>query len=237
MKRTHHPGPIGTGLVMLAFVAAAILTGAPRGAAAASLAARIAQAEHNTNTVRTLVHHDTESISNTALKIDFTATGTEDETHNREMDNETVTVVGKLKNGKSKTIHYTADIIFLNGKTYYRISLEKNVWKSATGLTFQDPYTGGWKRGRTTVTLPKAFVFHQVGNGGSTMHVRAALTKNAIRTTVDLWISGGSTPYVVKEAQTDQSTKNPALHDSRTMTLGPFNHQVVIQNPTSGAST
>ena len=54
--------------------------------AASSAQSLLAQAEHNTNTVRTLVHHDQTTISSATATLKATTVGSEDEVRNREHD-------------------------------------------------------------------------------------------------------------------------------------------------------
>jgi hypothetical protein len=220
----------------------AVLVRPSSGAAAASLQSLIVTAEHNTNTVNTLLHTDSETIAAPNLTVMESAHGTEDEVRNREQDFEDVTVKAKASGGQLTTQHYTVDIIFLNGKTYYRTSLQQNKWKSYSGMTFQDPFTGGWKRGRTTVSFPKTYQgmsWQLVDTSGGQSHVRSTFTdtKNHEAGTVELWISSGSRPYVVQEIQNSHTTKAPKLTQRIQSRLGPFNTKVIILPPTKEGST
>lgn len=206
-------------------------------AAATDLQTLITTAEHNTNTARTLVHRDTTVITNSTLTVNVTSRGSEDEVHNREQDYESVNVTTHGGSSAAKKLHYTVDIIFMKGMTYYRLSSTGNKWKTLKGMTFPDPYTGGWKRGRTTIAFPKTVKFQQVSTSGGQTHVRAPQSQTGAAGTVDLWISGGSTPYVVREEQAFHTTtgKSASLHS--TMSLGPFNTPMVIQAPSTQGST
>ena len=69
----------------------AVLAGPSRHvSAASSLQALVSQAEHNTNTVRTLVHQDTDVVHSGNITLKMTARGAEDEVRNREQDYESV---------------------------------------------------------------------------------------------------------------------------------------------------
>jgi hypothetical protein len=231
-RRLQHSG----GTVLL-IATGLLLAGPPSHAnAATNIQALVAQATHNTNTVRTLIHHDTITISGSSLTVKVNANGAEDEVHNREQDHESVVVTGKTSKNQVKTIRYTADIIFMNNKTYYRVSLANNTWQSRSGMTFNDPYTGGWKRGRTTVSYPKGTTFKLVDTSAGQTHVRADISSSSQTGTVDLWISGGSKPYVVKEDQKlHTKTGKGTVHIITS--FGPFDSVVLVQPPSSGAST
>jgi hypothetical protein len=214
----------------------------PAAHAASSFQTLIATAEHNTNTVRTLVHHDQTTITAPAGSVKFTAQGTEDEVRNREQDSESVHVVRRATNGKITKVNYTVDLIFMNGSTYYRTSAAPTQWKTQKGMTFPDPYTGGWKRGRTTVSFPTSLVFKDAGTSGGQTHVHASFTTKATATTaatagtVDLWITTGSKPYVVQE-NFDYHTTTGASGSQRTQVkFGPFNSGVNIQPPAQASA-
>lgn len=213
---------------------------------AASVPTLVAQAEHNTNTVRTLIHHDQQTSTSKSLTVKITAQGSEDEVHNREHDSEAVSLTAKATNGQMRTLHYTVDLIFMNGLTYYRTSLAKNTWKTKKGMAFTDPVLGtaGWKRGRTTVSegltsFPTSSQFRQVGSSGGEIHVQApyqdARTKEA--GTINLWISGDKTPYVVREVDSFHTTSGAAATFRSQVSFGPFNTPLVIVPPSTGGST
>ncbi|GAC1445307.1 MAG: hypothetical protein NVSMB52_06070 [Chloroflexota bacterium] len=228
------------GSTLVAMVTAVIpllLAGAVSPAiAASSVQTLIADAERNTNTVNTLIHNDEHTVTTPTLSVKVIAHGSEDELRNREQDYESVSVTSRGSGGKAKSLHYTVDIIFMNGTTYYRTSLQKNKWKTHKGMTFPDPFAGGWKRGRTTVSFPKTFKFQQVGTGGSETHVRASFSSATTAETVDLWISSGSKPYVTREEQRYHSVKGPASSALIKVSFGPFNTPLVIQQPSKGGS-
>lgn len=203
----------------------------PTAHAASSLQTLIATAERNTNTVRTLVHHDHMTITATNGSVKVSAHGTEDEVNNREQDFESVHVTRRGTNGKVTTLNYTVDLIFLNGSTYYRTSNAPTQWKTQKGMTFPDPYTGGWKRGRTTVGFPASVVFKDAGVSGGQQHVHAAFTKNSIAGTVDLWITTGSKPYVVRQDEYYHTVSGKAGSFQSRVDFGPFNSSVNIQPP------
>jgi hypothetical protein len=209
---------------------------------AADVQALVTQAVHNTDTVNTLVHHDLSTIVSGKTSLKASITGAEDEVANREQDSETVRVTGPGLNGSTQTIHYTLEVIFIKGYTFYRSSQQNNQWKQQKGTTLKDPFTGGFSRGRTTVTPPSGFkvgTYSLVGTSGGQTHVRATLTAKGEAGTFELWISSGATPYVVREAvhvhTTGGSTKGT---ESFTSKLGPFNKPVTIQPPiTAGGTT
>jgi hypothetical protein len=221
------------------FLLAVAITGSAPGAHAANTASLLAQAVKDTNTVTSLVHHDSTRIVNPSITLSFTATGMEDETLNREQDHEDVHVRAVNKQKKVQTLHYTADIIFMSGKTYYRVStLAKDAWQTASGMKFNDPYTGGWKRGRTRVAIPKGTKFSPVGTSGGETHLRGPFSTADLTGTMDLWISTGAKPYVVKEQIAETSKKTKTATETFTSRLGSFNTTILIQPPTaSGGST
>jgi hypothetical protein len=207
--------------------------------AASSVQALLAQAEHNTNSVGTLVHKDQTTITSPVAILTATTTGSEDEIRNREHDFESVTLTGRGKNA-SKIQHYTLDVIFINGMTYYRTSLlQNNKWQSRRGSSLEDPYTGIFKRARTTVTFPKSYVFKLVGTSAGQTQLRAAFTnsKTNVTGTIDLWISGGSKPYIAREVQDYHSIKGAKGTGHVDSRFGPYDGPLVILAPTTQGST
>jgi len=205
--------------------------------AATNVQVLLSEAEHNTNTVNTLAHTDKNTVTTATMTLKVSARGAEDEIHNREQDYESVSVTGHGAASKIRTVHYTVDIIFMNGLTYYRTSLTHNVWASHPGMTFPDPYTGGWKRGRTTVSFPKSVKFKEVGTSGGQTQVRASIAQPALAGTIDLWISGGAKPYIVREDESYHSTKGKAGSAHVQISFGPFNTPTVIEPPSKLGST
>jgi hypothetical protein len=190
---------------------------------------------HDTNTVRTLIHNDKITITTKDATVKVTSRGEEDEARNREQDYESVSVQGRARNGTQQKLHYTVSIIFLNGQTYYKSSLSHNGWQMHPGTTFQDPFTGGFQRGRTTVPFSPTTKFAQVGHtgsGGTQMH--GTFHKSTYSGTEDLWISAGKTPYVVRDEVTYQYTTGGQAKLHRVTTLGPFNRPLNIQAPGIG---
>lgn len=203
--------------------------------AASALQTLVANAERNTNTVRTLIHHDRFTITAPAGSVNVTAHGTEDEVRNREQDYESVHVVRRTANGKISKLNYSVDLIFLNGSTYYRTSAAPTQWKTQKGMKFPDPYTGGWQRGRTTVTVPSTLAFTSAGISGGETHVHATFSNKTVTGTVDLWITTGSKPYVVRQDLTRHFTKQ-SISDRTQVTFGPFNSNVNIQPPAQASA-
>lgn len=208
---------------------------AVRPAGASSVSSLLSAAEHDTNTVRTLQHHDVIQETSGNVSVHAVITGLEDEVRNREHDFETVTATGKLANGKTKTVHYTLEVIFMNGHTYFRTTLAKNKWQKHSGLTLTDPYSGiTFHRARTTVAFQSSIHFMSVG--GSPTHLQAQQTKAGVRSTYEVWLSNGRTPYVTRELTKYASTKKGHGTGSTETTYGPFNRPIVILPPTSQGS-
>jgi hypothetical protein len=231
---------IGAAAALALTIVPSILARPHSASAASSIQSLVAQAQHNNDTVNTLMHRDTETIAAKGVTVSVSSHGAEDEVHNREQDFESVTLHGLGPNGKAVTQHYTVDIIFLNGMTYYRSSLSQNKWKSYKGITFQDPFTGGWRRARTTVIDAnyKVSPFTEVGTSGGQTHVRGTFTdaKHKQAGTIDLWISG-SKPYVVQEVQNIHSTQGTKITEKIQSLFGPFNTRLIILPPTNQGST
>lgn len=219
--------------------AASPLAGVPLQTQAATGLQLLTQAEHDTNTVASLTHHDTQTVTSSNVSITLALHGSEDEAHNREADSESATYIGKTSAGKSRTIHYTLDIIFMNGTTYYRSSLvSKNKWLSRKGLSLQDPYSGvGWRRARTTVpviaSLVKHVKYHLIGTSGGLTHFHGSFKAPTFAGTDDLWVSGGSHPYVVREQQRYHSTTKLKQTVVAVDNFGGFNSPVVITPPST----
>ena len=205
--------------------------------AATNVQVLLAEAERNTNTVNTLAHTDQNTVTTATMTLKVSAHGAEDEIHNREQDYESVSVTGHGAGNKTRNLHYTVDIIFMNGLTYYRTSLTHNVWASHPGMAFPDPYTGGWKRGRTTVSFPKSVKFKEVGMTGGQTQVEASIVQPALAGTIDLWISGGAKSYIVREDERYHPTKGKAGSAHVQVSFGPFNATTVIEPPSKLGST
>lgn len=210
---------------------------APAAHAASNVQALLAEAEHNTNTVNTLVHTDQNTVTTATMTLKVSAHGAEDEIHNREQDYESVSVTGHGAGSKIRNLHYTVDIIFMNGLTYYRTSLTHNIWASHPGMVFPDPYTGGWKRGRTSVSFPKSVKFKEVGTSGGQTQVRASIIRPALAGTINLWISGGAKPYIVREDENYHPTQGKVGSAHVQISFGPFNAPTVIEPPSKLGST
>jgi hypothetical protein len=205
--------------------------------AASALQTLVAAAERNTNTVRTLIHHDRFTFTGPGGSVNVSAHGTEDEVRNREQDYESVHVIQHAANGKTNKLSYTVDLIFLNGSTYYRTSSAPTLWKTQKGMTFPDPYTGGWQRGRTTVKIPITLAFASVGASGGQTHVHAPFSTKTTAGTVDLWVTTGSKPYVVRQDIASHSTvKGKPGSQVTQVTFGPFNSNVDIQPPAQASA-
>lgn len=225
-------------LLLLAFVPS--LTGGPRRAEAATGLQLLAQAERNTNTVRTLSRYGSQTVTQPNSTITLTLRGTEDEVRNRETDSEAVRYSGKTSTGKPRVVRYTLNIVFMNGKTYFRTSLARNKWQTSRGMSVRDPYTGvGWRRARTTVptiaALVKGITYRVVGTSGGLTHFRGSFKKPPIAGTDDLWVSGGARPYVVREIQRYHSTTKLRQNVVSIDNFGSFNAPVLITVPTKQA--
>lgn len=234
--RVFRSGASFVGIIVL--VLAPLGLAAPFGTASADNGqALLARALRDTNTVRTLVHHDHLTVNSRTVSVTATSIGAEDEVQNREHDSESVTVKARATNGKIKTLHYTTDFIFLNNLTYYRTSLAHNQWKNHSGMTFTDPYTGEWKRGRTTVDVTGCNS-KVVGVTGGLTRIHCTFTDAKTKTagTRDLWISGGSKPYVVREDMRFHSTNGIPGTEDQQISFGSFNSSLNIQPPASGSA-
>lgn len=254
MKPAHIHGRCRRATASCLLMAAALMTS--QSSYAASSTQSLATAEHNTNTVKTLVHHDilTQSVptqSGQILKIHTVVLGQEDERANRERDVETVTASLSGKNGKSTTRHYRLEMIFANNRTFYRINVAlipgvtKNKWYVQKGMELADPISlVSYKRGRTTVPTCPIAGAKSLGSASGTEHYRATVHATAssctgLHGTMDLWTSTASTPYVVREGIHGYFTDKKGTHYPYTdkETLGPFNQPLNIQPPITGGSS
>lgn len=209
--------------------------------AAANPTHRLLQtAVHNTNTVRTLVYHDTTVQTVRQATIRLQTDGQEDEVRNRERDREVLTVRTHLKTGKVRTLHYTIDIIFMNGKTYYRSSLAKNRWQTHAGMTLCDHFSGiCWHRGRTTVPTFKGVAFTGHTAAGGAVHLHSSLHRGTTRGTVDVVISPGPTRYVtgISERVRVAIKGRQIMQERVDQHYGPFNTPLSIQPPAPSQGT
>jgi hypothetical protein len=192
--------------------------------------ALLAQAVRDTNTVHTLIYTSTSTQTTANTRVIITSRGEEDEVQNRERDQESVTAEMRQSNGQTKKIHYTADIIFLAGHTYYRTSLQSNTWHSRSGMRICDQVIGTcWQRTRTTIKLSGA-TLHQVAT--SSTHLQGPVKVKGGTGTVDVWLSDGSKPYVTRVVQTGTATvQGQKVESSVTTNYGPFNQSLTIAKP------
>lgn len=237
-KETVLPSPFLTrtcGAVAVLLAASISLAFPSRGVrAAAGFDALLAQAVHNTDTVRTIMQTDRSTITTPKGTIVFSERGEEDEVRNRERDSESVSVTAFRKGRAPRKLHYTASVIFLNGHTYFRSSLNKNHWQLHAGTVFLDPYTGGFRRGRTTVDLPSGVKLVEMAASEGETHLHGTFSNSKKRGTIDLWISGGTTPYVVRENELYEPAAVPTATFRLHTVFGPFNQQIVIEAPPKG---
>ena len=83
--------------------------------------------------------------------------------------------------------------------------------------------------------VPSNWPFTSVGTSGGQTHVHATYSRKTFTGTVDLWITTGSKPYVVREDVTRHFTK-PVESDRTQVTFGPFNSNVNIQPPAQASA-
>ncbi|MGH2448664.1 MAG: hypothetical protein ACRDFS_08705 [Chloroflexota bacterium] len=192
----------------------------------------LARALHDTNTVRTLQHYDVSTAVSGSVTVHSAIRGAEDEVRNRERDSETVTITGPGPNGKFKKVHYTAEVIFVNGHTYYRTSLDHNTWHKHAGTTFVDRLSGiEFKRARTQLSFASSVHFKLVGQPKGRARFRATIPKSGA--TDDLLISTGRTPYVLGQTVRVPAKKGNKVHGVTRTTYGPFNKSLIILAPSS----
>ena len=208
-------------------------------ASAADAQTLLSRAATNVDRVRTLsyVQHNTQSSSTVHLAT--VMRGQEDEVHNREQDREEVTLNARDAQGHVKHIHYTLDIIFVGGTIYWRSSTKPSVWTHKRAIVFRDSFTQvTWQRRRTTVNVSHVSHLAILSTGVQGTHIEGQLVKGGQSVKHDFYLSGGSSPYVVKDvvsaSQVIQGKKVRAVSETD---YGPFNKTLVIVAPstTSGA--
>lgn len=205
---------------------------------ASSAQSLLNRAVRDTNTVRTLVYTTKSVETGKNLSLTINMEGAEDEVANRERDRETVTAVARTPQGGKRTVHYTLDIIFMSGKTYYRDSLQNKAWQSRSGMKFADSFSGvSWQRGRTTVgdwTLPLKLVGAVTSNGAE---FKGRTSKAAQQLPLQVWVSGGAHPYVTRQVITaDKTVQGQHLHYVQQQQFGPFNQPISIAQPATGST-
>ena len=199
----------------------------------------LARAIRNTNSVRTLTYTSTVTLSSKYFAFRTVNRGQEDERGNRERDHESATVQTKDKTGRQQTIRYTVDVIFIHGRTYYRSSLLKNnAWQEQAGTTLLDPVLGrlgnGWARKRTTVKIGPVNKYVLISQGAQS-HLRASVKKNGSSGVEDIFISNGSTPYVVRDViQNTIVLQGQTVKQRQQVDYGPFNQALNIDLPSTG---
>jgi hypothetical protein len=185
---------------------------------------------HDTNTARTLVHQDQSVLTTPVATVRATGQSSEDEVRSRKRDHEVVSVSARGADQKLHTVRYSVDLIFVPGFTYSRTSLDPR-WTRQSGGAFADPYTGGWEHGRTTVSLPRGATFRSASALRGQTRAHFTFTNRTATGTVDLWISGGKQPYIVREEETLNSSSGPAGSERLQITYGQFNRPVSIVPP------
>ncbi|GAC1319243.1 MAG: hypothetical protein NVS2B16_02640 [Chloroflexota bacterium] len=236
MEITRRFRPFHCGLLVVPLALASFSTA---GASSVNLKLLLAQANKNNNSVRTLVYTTKLDIISRYRTIHTTMRGEEDEIANREQDHESASVLSTAKTGQKRSIKYTIDVVFISGRTYYRSSLAKNnVWQEKPGMsTIQDPIlqSAAWKRGRTRISFLSPSKYTIVSQG-PTVHLRAHLTRGTASADDDLYITNGSTPYLVREVLKVTAIVQGQTVTQRTDTrYGPFNQTLNIGVPSTGA--
>jgi hypothetical protein len=95
-----------------------------------------------------------------------------------------------------------------------------------------------WKRGRTTVgddwTKPLKSVGSVTSNGAQ---FTGQTSKATGQMPLQVWVSGGATPYVTREVVTATRTvQGQSVHYTMQQTFGPFNQPISIAQPASGST-
>jgi hypothetical protein len=209
---------------------AATMPATPPTHAAAAMPALVSRALQNTNNVRTLVRRDQSVLTTPIGTVTTRGQSKEDEVHARKQVQESVSVAISGADGKVHNVRYTVDLIFVPGFTYYRTSLAPR-WARQKGTAFADPYTGGWEQGRTTVSLPGGTRFRGARVRAGQTQAHFTFANRTARGTLDLWIAGRATPYVVHEAETLNSVSGPSGSERLQIDLGGFDRPVSIVLP------
>jgi hypothetical protein len=217
----------------------ALFVGLALPAHASSAQTLLNRAVRDTNTVRTLLYTTKTVETSKNLSLTVNMQGAEDEVANRERDREAVTATARNPQGVKRTVHYTLDIIFMNGKTYYRDSLQqKNAWQTRSGMSFSDNLTGiKWQRGRTTVGdwISPLKLVGSVTNSGAEFSGRTSKASGDMP--LQVWISGGAKPYVTREVMTITKTvQGQRIHYTERQNFGPFNQPISIAEPATGST-
>jgi hypothetical protein len=184
----------------------------------------------NANSVRTLVHQDQSVLATPMGTVKTRGQSAEDEIHGRKHLHESISVAITGADGKLRTEQYTVELIFVPGLTYYRTSLAPR-WARQKGTAFADPYTGGWEQGRTTVTLPQGWRFGSTSTRAGQTQAHFTFANRTAKGTLDLWITDGARPYVVREAETLYAVSGPSGNEHLQIAFGPFNRPVNIVPP------
>jgi hypothetical protein len=79
--------------------------------------------------------------------------------------------------------------------------------------------------------------FTRVGTSGGQTHVRATVANANNAGTIDMWISGGSKPYVARLVENYHAVKKGTSGSVRSeITFGPYNSPISIQPPAQGST-
>jgi hypothetical protein len=215
---------------LLALASALVPIMMPAHAAGSGMPSLVARALQNTNSARTLVHRDQSVLTTPMGTVKTGGQGTEDEVHGRKHLQESIAVAITGADNKVRKEQYTVELIFVPGLTYYRTSLAPR-WSQQKGAAFADPYTGGWEQGRTTVTLPPGSRFRGTITHGGQTQAHFTFANHTDKGTVDLWIAGRGTPYVVREEETLYAVSGPSGNEHLRIDFGSFNRPVRIVPP------
>lgn len=218
-------------------LALATLTAADRLGTAAAASSPLSRAIANTDTALSYREDDTNRTVVAGASLSQSSWEIYDQRHNRERDHAHFDVV--RANGKRQS--YTVDIVMMNNHTYYRSTLNHGGWKVQSGYGYADPVSGQrWFRAAPSFSYLAKLAIASQGSapgGRYRVHFQPQFSA-AMKATgsVDVWLSTGSTPYIVREKESVAgSVKGKKISEALVTRLSRFNQPVTITAPKLGS--
>jgi hypothetical protein len=202
--------------------------------AATSTATLPAAAIRNSDSVRTYreaVHVTTRSPKGTESRVE---NNQYDVQHNRGQIHADIKFTLQVQPKQAAAGHYTVDVIMMNGFVYHRSSQEVGGWRKRKGSSYQDPPSKAkWPLAPLDFTSIAKERATEVSHSASATHYRLDnRVPGATRSvSLDVWISTGPTPYIVRVDQAFTFGKNADGHFAQTFEYSAFNAPVKIQAP------
>lgn len=223
---TGYAGPV-VSILLYAF-----LSGGAAGAVA--LDRQLPMAVHDTDTAASYVESTVDTSSTPGQTIHRVLRNEDDLAHNRGRTHAEYTITTRT-GGRTRTIRYTLDLIMLDGRTYYRNSLHDKTWKVKRGTEYTDVASGDhWVGGGLSFSGMLRYRAYLVAHTSGQLEYRfqAAGKPYPGHFTVEVWVSAGSHPYILRVLTVGGYIKNGQRHtDHRDTRLSDYDRPLDIRAP------